>query len=89
MKTLSPTLETFIEPSAMMQSTLSRMVHSWHELVLAPVEPDETLLAVDVEPLVGRDDLGRADLLDLVVLGAALAGPCRTSPASVSNHLIA
>ena len=44
-----------------------------HELVLAPVEADEALLAVDVEPLVGRHDLGRADLLDLLVLGAALA----------------
>ena len=43
-----------------------------HELVLAPVEADEALLAVDVEALVGGDDRGGVDLLDLVVAGAAL-----------------
>ena len=39
----------------------------------APVQADEAFLAVDAELLVGGDDLRGADLLDLVVGGAALA----------------
>jgi len=40
--------------------------------VLAPVEADEAVLPVDVQALIGGNDGGGVDLLDLVVAGAPL-----------------
>ena len=48
------------------------MVHSVDEFVLAPVEADEAVLAIDVQALIGGNDGGGVDLLDLVVAGAPL-----------------
>ena len=42
------------------------------ELVLAPVQADEAVLAIHVETLIRGDDRGGVDLLDLVVARAAL-----------------
>jgi hypothetical protein len=55
MKALSATFATLSEASRMMREDReSRMVQSVDVLVLAPVEADEAVVAVDVEALVGR-----------------------------------
>ena len=72
MKTLSATFETLSDPSLHDGEDAVEDGAFGDEFVLAPVQADEAVLAVDIEALIGGNDLGGVDLRDLVVAGAAL-----------------